>query len=178
MQLPPLGAVKPGAGASSTASDGAAGWSSRARRSPRRVRSHPEQLHLDVARRQDLAFEIDRAVAEGGRRLRRPAARAAGSSFRVATRRIPRPPPPAAALTSNGNPIRSASATIAATWSGRSTGAGSSVPGDDRDVHRAREPAGMQLVPERVDRVGRRADEDESRRLHRTRERARSARNP
>ena len=41
-----------------------------------------EQLDLDVARRPDLALEVDRAVAERGRAPRAdPAARAAGSSL-------------------------------------------------------------------------------------------------
>ena len=69
-----------------------------------------------------------------------------------ATRRIPRPPPPAAALTSSGKPIRSASARIAGTASGRSTGTGSSGPGDALDADRPGEPAGLDLVAERLDR--------------------------
>ena len=58
-----------------------------------------------------------------------PATSAAGRSSARSTRRIPRPPPPAAALTRSGKPIRPASATMASTRSGRSTRTGSRVPG-------------------------------------------------
>jgi hypothetical protein len=74
-----------------------------------------EELDLDVARGHDLALQVDGAVAEG-------------SSSAATTRRIPRPPPPATALM-RGKPTASTAASTAASCSGRSTGAGSSVPG-------------------------------------------------
>ena len=77
---------------------------------------------ISRSRKTDPSPKADAASAD-------PAASAAGSSAGVATRRIPRPPPPAAALTSNGKPIRSASARIAGRASGRSTETGSIVPG-------------------------------------------------
>ena len=81
-------------------------------------RDHPtgdvaQQLDLDVPRRADLALQVDRAVAERGQAPRTSQRRAPpGRSWARSTRRIPRPPPPAAALTSSGNPIASASAMI------------------------------------------------------------------
>ena len=96
-----------------------------------------QQLDLDVARR-------DGSRARGRRSRRRTPrppqpirrrARRAGRRRR-ATRRMPRPPPPAAALTSSGKPIGSASATMAATCVGRSTGAGVERPGHAPDADR------------------------------------------
>ena len=78
-----------------------------------------EQLDLDVARRADLALQVDRPVAERGRPPRPSRRRAPPAGpRRRSTRRMPRPPPPAAALTSSGKPIASASATIRATCVG------------------------------------------------------------
>ena len=108
-----------------------------------RARRVAEQLDLDVTRRTDLALQVDRTVAERRRRLGRSGGQRGGQLGGLATRRIPRPPPPAAALTSNGKPIRSASAMIASRPSGRSTATGSRVPGTastptDRAISRAR----------------------------------------
>ena len=65
-----------------------------------------EHLDFDVARPAEVFLEIDRVVAEGGLRF------GAGGGERVRTIRrrvcatfMPRPPPPAAALTSIGKPI-------------------------------------------------------------------------
>ena len=131
-----------------------------------------EQLHLDVARRPDLALQVDRAIAECGQRLRR-SGRQRGRQVlgATSTRRMPRPPPPAAALTSNGKPTASAAATTAAASSGRSTAAGSNVPGTTGTPASSRRPARRELVAEGGDRVGRRADEGEPGVDHRPRER-------
>ena len=56
-------------------------------------------------------------------------ASAAWSSARWSTRRMPRPPPPAAAFTRSGQPTSSATAAMWARDAGRSKRAGSSVPG-------------------------------------------------
>ena len=62
-----------------------------------------EHLHLDVASVHEQLLDVERGVPERGvglpRRLR--ASTSASSSGPVATR-IPRPPPPAAALTITG----------------------------------------------------------------------------
>ena len=120
----------PGAGASSTSFWWRRWMSNRARRSPRPRPSRPRGAgprHAGLGgppargrpcrRRTPLAASAD-AVA-----------RAAGRSAARSTRRIPRPPPPAAAFTSSGKPIASASARMASTASGRSTGTASRVPG-------------------------------------------------
>ena len=107
------------------------------------------------SRKTDPSPNADIASAE-------PAASAAGRSAGVATRRMPRPPPPAAALTSNGKPIRSASARIAGTASARSTATGSTVPGHALDADGPGEPARLDLVAERLDHGSRRSDEDEA----------------
>ncbi len=62
--------------------------------------------------------------------------------------------------------MRSAAATMSSTWSGRSTGAGSNVPGHDRDAGGLRVAPSRELVTQRVDGVGVRADEDETRLGH------------
>ena len=56
-------------------------------------------------------------------------ASAACSSARCSTRRMPRPPPPAAAFTRSGQPTSSATAAMCARDAARSKRAGSSVPG-------------------------------------------------
>ena len=70
------------------------------------ARAVGDDLHLDVARRLDVALEVDVGVAEAGQRLgarRLRAARAAAR--RRATIFMPRPPPPADALMITGKPI-------------------------------------------------------------------------
>ena len=65
-----------------------------------------EHLDLDVARALQIFLEIDRVVAEGGLGLgARGRERGRQSSSRVCATFMPRPPPPAAALTSTGKPI-------------------------------------------------------------------------
>ena len=95
-----------------------------------------------------------------------PAASAAGRSADVTTLRMPRPPPPAAALTSNGKPIRSASARIAGTASGRSTEDRVDRPGHALHADGPGETARLDLVAERLDHHSRRPDEDETCVLH------------
>ena len=73
VEVAPLVGVRPGAGASST-SFWWRRWSEQSRSpmattAPGRV---AQELDLDVARRPDLALEVDRAVAERRRRLGRP----------------------------------------------------------------------------------------------------------
>jgi hypothetical protein len=152
--------VRPGAGASST-SFWWRRWSEQSR-SPmatiRPVASPSSWTSMWRAGRISRS-RIDRSVAERGRASADPAARPPAGRA-ACDPAHPRPPPPAAALTSNGKPIRSASATIAATASGRSTGAGSSVPGRRRPRPTARR-ARLELVAEGLDRRRRRPDEDE-----------------
>ena len=66
-----------------------------------------QDLDLDVPRVLDVLFEVHARVAEGGLGLgARPAARPMFSARSFIATRIPRPPPPAAALTRTGKPIR------------------------------------------------------------------------
>ena len=125
------------------ASGGGAGASSRAPRSRRRARCRRPAAGPRCggpARSRAPGRPTRRRTPTPPRATRRPAPPAARPPS--STRRMPRPPPPAAALTSSGKPIASASATIAATWSGRSTGAGSSVPGTAGDADRRARSAG------------------------------------
>ncbi len=65
-----------------------------------------EHLDFDVARLCEIFLEIDRVVAEGGLRLGARGGERVGQivgAFRATF--MPRPPPPAAALTSTGKPI-------------------------------------------------------------------------
>ena len=62
-----------------------------------------EQLHLDVARPLEPAFEVHRAVAKRRHAPRTRAARSAdGRSAGAPTVRMPLPPPPATALSISG----------------------------------------------------------------------------
>ena len=83
-----------------------------------------QDLHLDVAGAAHVAFEEDRIVAEGragfAPRLGQPLANSAA----LRTTRMPRPPPPKAALTISGKPMRRATRSA---W--RGSAMGSSVPG-------------------------------------------------
>ena len=64
-----------------------------------------EDLHLDVARRREVALDEQAVVGEGGERLApRAVDRASRSSSAVFTMRIPFPPPPSTALRSTGLP--------------------------------------------------------------------------
>jgi hypothetical protein len=69
-----------------------------------------EDLHLDVAGVDDVALQEHGVVAERGRGLPRALATASASSCGVRRSACPRPPPPNAALTSTGKPMRAASA--------------------------------------------------------------------
>ena len=69
---------------------------------PGRALAVGDQLHLDVARRFDQLLEKDGVVPEGVARLRAGTAQRLLQLVRRVDARIPRPPPPAAALTSNG----------------------------------------------------------------------------
>ena len=62
-----------------------------------------EHLDLDVARPEDRLLEVDGVVAEGALRLAPRALAGAGELvLACATRRMPLPPPPAAALSITG----------------------------------------------------------------------------
>jgi hypothetical protein len=84
-----------------------------------------EDLHLDVLRARDVLFEEDRGIAEGAAGL---ALRFVEQRWRdrsaLCTTRMPRPPPPKAALMMSGKPISFAIFSA----SSRSV-TGSSVPG-------------------------------------------------
>ena len=70
-----------------------------------------EYLHLDVARLEQRPLQQQLAGAESGLRLRARALHGRAAAARPAvTSRMPRPPPPAAALTITGKPMRCASA--------------------------------------------------------------------
>ena len=149
--------VRPGAGASSMSF-----WwrrwieqsrSPSATTAPGRV---AEELDLDVARRPDLALEVDRAVAEGRGRL----ARAGDQGRRQLLRRVDPAHAPAAAARRGldqqrvADPPRPA-ATIAATWSGRVDRRRLEGARHDRHADRARRRRAAQLVAERRDRAAR-----------------------
>lgn len=72
-----------------------------------------EDLHLDVARVDHGLFEEDRRITECRVGLPGAASMDSRSCAGSATRRIPRPPPPATALTNTGNVIFSDAATSA-----------------------------------------------------------------
>ena len=114
-----------------------------------------ENLHLDVARVDDGLLQEDGAVAERRARLARGGLDRLAEVLGSVTRRMPRPPPPATALTKTGKPTPSA-AFISSSMS--------SDGFDDFSVGTARFPrfrdrAG--LVAREVQHVGRRPDEDD-----------------
>ena len=61
-----------------------------------------EQLHLDVPRPVDVLFEVDAAVLEGALGLLAGGLEPVFSDASSRATRMPRPPPPAAALMSTG----------------------------------------------------------------------------
>ncbi len=91
-----------------------------------------------------------------------PATSAAGRSWARSTRRIPRPPPPAAALTSRGNPIASSVRDDRLDAVRPIDRGGIQGPGHGLHADRPSGPPGMQLVTERIDRVRGRTDEDDT----------------
>jgi hypothetical protein len=117
-----------------------------------------EHLHLDVAAAFDQALEHQRAVAEGapglapraGQRLRQ-----LGEASR--TSRMPRPPPPATALTSSGRPSACASATrrIVALVLAQVAGCAGHAGGEHAAL-------GGRLVAHGTDGLRRRADEHQA----------------
>jgi hypothetical protein len=74
-----------------------------------------EQLHLDVARRRQVALEVDRVAAERGAGTIGRGPEGLTSSSSVPAAAIPIPPPPPAALTSTGYPIRPAASRASST---------------------------------------------------------------
>ena len=173
VELPPLlrGRARAPAPPRRASGDGAAA-SSRARRARRRGRA---RRRAAAPRRGARAGSRARGTPTRRRtptppRAIRRRAPPAGPR-RASTRRMPRPPPPAAALTSSGNPMPSAVATIAGDLVRAVDGRGLERPGHRRHADLRREPAGVELVAERLDGRGRRPDEDEARVLDRARER-------
>ena len=67
----------------------------------------PEQLRLDVARALEVTLAEDGVVTERSLRLATGCGEGFASSARERTTRMPRPPPPAAALITSGKPISS-----------------------------------------------------------------------
>ena len=113
-------------------SSGRAGWARASPRSTfwwRRWREHSrsprwtqlpwrvgEDLDLDVAGLVEVLLEVHRVVAEARRSPRSaPRARRESKSSARSTRRMPLPPPPAAALSITGKPIFSAKARASST---------------------------------------------------------------
>ena len=117
-----------------------------------------EDLDLDVPRPLDQPLDVERAVAE--RRLRlAPRRRDRLGERRAASRatRMPLPPPPADALTRTGKPIsRAAAAMPASLWS---AGVRPGTTGTPACSISARAPI---FDPIALDRLGRRADEDQA----------------
>ena len=114
-----------------------------------------EHLDLDVARPLEIFLEIDRVVAEGGLRLgARGRERVRAARPRSCATFMPRPPPPAAALTSTGKPIVLAIAS--ASWSEVTP---PSEPGTTGMPSRLRGALGLDLVAHQADMRGLRADE-------------------
>ena len=121
-----------------------------------------QHLHFDVARALDVALDVDPAILEAALGLaarRLELARPGASAER--TMRMPRPPPPAAALISTGKPIartRSANCRRAPVL-GRRRG--------DRKSRARDALAGADLVAHEADHFGGRADEAQARGLDR-----------
>jgi hypothetical protein len=67
-----------------------------------------QNLDFDVAGAAHEAFDEDGVVAEGGGSFAAGFFQLAGKIGRVLTTRMPRPPPPKAALTMSGKPISAA----------------------------------------------------------------------
>jgi hypothetical protein len=116
-----------------------------------------QHLDLDVARPAEVLLDIDRVVAEGGlgfgARQREGLGRAAASS----TTFMPRPPPPATALISTGQPIfrRAPDLFDRADRAGRAR--------HQRQAELLGGLLGDDLVAHHADVLGRRADEGEGR---------------
>ena len=115
-----------------------------------------EHLDFDVARLLEIFLEIDRVVAERRLALRcaRWRARSERSSAVCATF-MPRPPPPAAALTSTGIADRLARSRSASS----SAVTPPSEPGTTGMPRRLRGALGLDLVAHQADVLGLRADE-------------------
>ena len=125
-----------------------------------------QQLDLDVARRDDLALEIDRAVPERRGGFARPAGQCR-RQFRSA--RYPAHAPAAAAgggldQQREADPLglRDDRCDLVGPVHGRRL----QGPGHRVDPDRPRGPTGMELVAQGVDRIRRRTDEDETGLLH------------
>ena len=115
-----------------------------------------QALGLDVARLVEELLHEALAAAEGGLGLaHRGLEGSATSSLLRATLR-PRPPPPKAALIAIGRPFSSANSTASSASS-----TGSLVPASERGADLLGDVAGLDLVAEVLDRLGRRADPDE-----------------
>ena len=117
---------------------------------------------------------VHRRTPRSLRAIRRPARPADRPTRSDAAH--PAPPPPAAALTSTGKPMRSRLRDDAVGCVRRVDGRGSSVPGTTGTPADARARRAASLSPSAVDRRARRADEDEAGVLDGARERRRAPR--
>src|SRR5579885_1683319 len=93
-----------------------------------------EHLDFDVARSLQIAFEVNAIVAEGFARLVFASKKVRSNSSGFLTRRIPRPPPPATALSIRGKPISLAAFSPSA--SERITGVPGSMGSPARSIAR------------------------------------------
>ena len=114
-----------------------------------------EHLDFDVARPLEIFFEIERVVAErrfrlGARRWQAPTR----VRSRARTTFMPRPPPPAAALSMTGKPMSRASRCASCVGADAAVGAG-----HDRNAELLGGALGRDLVAHQADVLGARADE-------------------
>ena len=122
-----------------------------------------QQLHLDVAAALDQPLEVDRAIAEGLLRLPRGGrdrCRELGGSIDHA--RMPRPPPPAAALMSSGKPISRQQPRSRRPRRLSSIGSGSNMPGTMGTPAAVAEARASSLSPSDGQRPGRGPHEGQS----------------
>ena len=118
-----------------------------------------DDLHLDMARLADQPLDIDAVVAEGRLGLGLAARIGLLQLGGVARRsRMPRPPPPAIALIMTAPPAPSEAKNSFAS----SSVVGPPVPSMIGHAAAFRQRLGRDLVAEQIERLGRRADEDDA----------------
>ncbi len=114
-----------------------------------------QYLDLDMPRPLDIAFDVNRAVLECRESLGLCQTRAGWpSSSSVRTIRIPRPPPPAAALMITGNPIFFAEYLCLVSGFDRIRAAG-----QNRNAGRGHRPSCLDLIAHHADHIRSRPDE-------------------
>ena len=129
-----------------------------------------EQLDLDVARRTDLALQVDRPVAECRRRLRRTGGQRRRQLGRSRNATHPATPTPGRRLHEQGEPDRLRGRDDRVDAIGSIDGDRVERPRDHRHAGGLRRPPRSQLVAKCLDRIGSRSDEDEPGVDHRPRE--------